>query len=312
MPAISDYGNGPLLVGREWRDTVGGSGMTPTAFSFLIPVFVVAVAAPFLCVFCIRRRRQATPVPARPPPKIKKPALRRAEAREKLLEVTEVSSRISNDIEDEQGKKSNVETRSVLERECAICLSTLYAPAPPEPAKLSPDTPITDAAALPASIPSSDDTTTATTTTDIPDAETILKLSICGHEFHADCLVSWFVLRKTSCPICRSVYMSKEALDQHDEEEQLALNAGMPPAVLEEGGAGQSQSPPVRNWHYFLRGRNAATREAVQTPDQSAIEMQSQAPVSGEQVPVEAANSGGTVQAEAPARSRLQRLLRRG
>lgn len=45
---ISDHGlDGPLLLsGREWRDTVGGSGMTPTAFSFLIPVFVVAIAAP--------------------------------------------------------------------------------------------------------------------------------------------------------------------------------------------------------------------------------------------------------------------------
>ncbi|EDU44577.1 hypothetical protein PtrSN002B_009576 [Pyrenophora tritici-repentis] len=312
MPAIiSEHGTTAVLLGaREWRDTVGGSGMTPTAFSFLIPVFVVAIAAPFLCVFCIRRRRQATPIPARPPPKIKKPALRRAEAREKLLEVTEVSSRSSNDV-GEEGGKVNVETKSVLERECAICLSTLHAPAPPEPAKLSPDTPITDAAALPASIPASDDAATATAT---PDAEIILKLSICGHEFHADCLVSWFVLRKTSCPICRSVYMSKEELDQHDEEEQLALNAGLPPAMLEEGRAGQPQGPSTRNWHYFLRGRNAARREAVQAPEQPAVEMQSQTPrtAEGEHVPVEAANGTAVAQAETPARSRLQRLLRRG
>ncbi|KAE8843288.1 hypothetical protein CFE70_002731 [Pyrenophora teres f. teres 0-1] len=306
MPAIISEHGGGILGAREWRDTVGGSGMTPTAFSFLIPVFVVAIAAPL----------HATPIPARPPPKIKKPALRRAEAREKLLEVTEVSSRSSHDGGEKERGKVNVDTKSVLEKECAICLSTLHAPAPPEPAKLSPDTPITDAAALPASIPADDDDDAAATATTTPDAETILKLSICGHEFHADCLVSWFVLRKTSCPICRSMYMSKEELDQHDEEEQLALNAGLPPAVLEEGRAGQPQGPPARNWRSFLRVRSAATRQAVQAPEQPAVEMQSQTPrvVEGEQVPVEAANGGGgaAAQAEMPARSRLQRLLRRG
>jgi hypothetical protein len=46
MPAISNNGGFIALKAREWRDTVGQSGMTPTAFSFLIPVFVVAIAAP--------------------------------------------------------------------------------------------------------------------------------------------------------------------------------------------------------------------------------------------------------------------------
>jgi hypothetical protein len=44
MPAVVD---GMLsLDKREWRKTVGQSGMTPTAFAFLIPVFVVVVFAP--------------------------------------------------------------------------------------------------------------------------------------------------------------------------------------------------------------------------------------------------------------------------
>jgi hypothetical protein len=46
MPAISSHRVFIALEAREWRDTVGQSGMTPTAFSFLIPVFVVAIAAP--------------------------------------------------------------------------------------------------------------------------------------------------------------------------------------------------------------------------------------------------------------------------
>jgi hypothetical protein len=46
MSAILSHGGFVALEAREWRDTVGQSGMTPTAFSFLIPVFVVAIAAP--------------------------------------------------------------------------------------------------------------------------------------------------------------------------------------------------------------------------------------------------------------------------
>jgi hypothetical protein len=46
MPAISSHGFVRTLEAREWQNTVGQSGMTPTAFSFLIPVFVVAIVAP--------------------------------------------------------------------------------------------------------------------------------------------------------------------------------------------------------------------------------------------------------------------------
>jgi hypothetical protein len=44
MPAISSQD--VILARREWSNTVGQSGMTPTAFAFLIPVFVVVVFAP--------------------------------------------------------------------------------------------------------------------------------------------------------------------------------------------------------------------------------------------------------------------------
>ncbi|KAI4944907.1 hypothetical protein J4E91_008251 [Alternaria rosae] len=289
------------------------------------------------------------PVPVRPPPKAKKPALRRAEAREKLNEVTEVVSLAASSpsqhrdgaVDDNEETLGVVETRSVLERECAICLSTLHAPAPPEPAKLSPETPITDAAALPASLPQSTDpsttpsssdptdpTTSATITTanPTPDSETILKLLVCSHEFHADCLVSWFVLRKTSCPICRSMYMSKEALDQHDEEERIALGGDVTPAALEAGTANQTPTPlPMSNWQYFLHGSGlrrqqiveARTNAQAQAQAQPAVELQDRAPQTAEQgvdgsgaataTPVETP----VQQPEQPSRSRWQRLLRR-
>ena len=72
-----------------------------------------------LCIFCIRKRRQAVPTAARPVPKAKKPALRRAEARERLLEVTEISTvgTSSHSGGDGGSVKPEVETRSVLERE---------------------------------------------------------------------------------------------------------------------------------------------------------------------------------------------------
>jgi hypothetical protein len=43
MPALTPSN---AMAKREWSNTVGQSGMTPTAFSFLIPVFIVVVFAP--------------------------------------------------------------------------------------------------------------------------------------------------------------------------------------------------------------------------------------------------------------------------
>ncbi|KAI4624502.1 hypothetical protein J4E83_004177 [Alternaria metachromatica] len=205
------------------------------------------------------------------------------------------------------------------------------------PAKLSPETPITDAAALPASLPQSTDPSTTlsssdpadqTPTTATPDSETILKLLVCSHEFHADCLVSWFVLRKTSCPICRSMYMSKEALDQHDEEERIALGGDVTPAALEAGTANQTPAPlPMSNWQYFLHGSGIRRQRVVeartnaqveaQAQAQPAVELQDRAPQTGEQ----SADANVTVaagpadtaaqQSDQPSRTRWQRLLRR-
>lgn len=254
MPAITTQEI--ALHARDWRNTVGQSGMTPTAFAFLIPVFVVAIAAPFLCVFCIRKRRQ----PVAPTPRIRKPALQRAEARERLNSVTEVSHVTESQSSPKEDKTSSVETRSVLERECAICLSTLHAPSPPEPAKLSAES-ITDEATKP---PSAKDVTLA-------EPEQILKLQVCGHEFHAECLVSWVVLRKTSCPICRAVYLSKEEMQSLDDEAQLAETPT--PAVVEAQTAA-----PISNWRYFLHGHNvfssSSRRQNPQQPRQPPTRLQ--------------------------------------
>lgn len=142
----------------------------------------------------------------------------------------------------------------------AICLSTLHAPAPPEPAKLG-DALMVDEAVKP---PSIKDSTAG-------DPEVILRLQVCQHEFHAECLVSWFVLRKTSCPICRAMYYSQEAMKAHDDEEAAQLAAAAEPQPTPAALEAQNPAPQVRNWQFFLHGINMGrARES----NVNAVEMQ--------------------------------------
>jgi len=278
MPAISSQADVVVLQSREWRNTIGQSGMTPTAFAFLIPVFVVAIAAPFLCAYCVRKRRQVIPVTSALKA-TKPPALRRTEAREWLNEVTEASNMIAEpeaERLDAVENNATVDSGSLLGRECAICLSTLHAPAPPEPAKLNGVATAEEAAKS----PSIEDTAAG-------ESEVILRLQVCQHEFHAECLVSWFVLRKTSCPICRAVYYSQEAMQAHDDEESAQLAAAAAaaaspptPATLEA----QSSVRTARNWWFFLHGNRAdrnqernthvemqPTQQTTQSPTPEAV-----------------------------------------
>lgn len=269
MPAISRHADGVLLQGREWRNTVGQSGMTPTAFAFLIPVFVVAIVAPFICAYCIRKRRRANPVSSTRKA-TKKPALGRNEARERLNEVTEAVNVVAEpeaECIDAVDNTATVTARSVLERECAICLSTLHAPAPAPP-----DAPTADEATKP---PSIKETTPG-------ESDAILRLQVCQHEFHAECLVSWFVLRKTSCPICRAVYYSQEAMQAHDDEESAQLAAAAAaatetqptPAALEAQGPARTTRS---RWFLLHRGNRERNRERNRNVEMQSIQPSTEA-----------------------------------
>lgn len=91
--------------------------MTPAAFAFFIPVLLLLFVTPFLCVYCMRKRRPAHPVV----PAAKKPALRRAEARERLNLVTEITNitgdRNLSHTRPSDEKEGVAETRSVLDKE---------------------------------------------------------------------------------------------------------------------------------------------------------------------------------------------------
>ncbi|KAH7075118.1 hypothetical protein FB567DRAFT_597055 [Paraphoma chrysanthemicola] len=317
MPAISSQDGWTMeLERREWKNTVGQSGMTPTAFAFLIPVFVVVVFCPFLCVFCIRRRQRTTPIPRVRPQK--KPSLRREEARQRLALVTDVVGATEERKKDADAvverKEDVADTASVSERECAICLCSLHAPSPPEPALITSQSTVDDAV-LPTPQPTSTTATPPTTTdpvaTDasiIPPDPSILKLHICAHEFHASCLVSWFVLRKTTCPICRAAYISKEDFAAYEDEEAEAVGAtsgveqmgvvdppvivgrhviGVPGGFTGEGRRIRAPGTEARvsNWRYFWRGEGVwGGRGAAQSQAQSQAhsgETQTQTPTPG-------------------------------
>ncbi|KAJ4992219.1 hypothetical protein SVAN01_02238 [Stagonosporopsis vannaccii] len=242
MPAVVRESMGGLvtLEARRWDQSDNRAVVSPTALAFLIPVLVVFFFAPFLCIFCIRRRGRDTPVRRRGRASTKKPALERSEARERLQSVVEVSNVTRNEkaaCVDRIEEKTVSDSESTLEKECAICLSSLRAPSPPEPAKLNNENGVIEEAAI---APAKSDF----------EQEEILRLKECGHEFHAECLISWVVLHKTSCPICRTVFY-EEPEKPADVEAQTTSADTVPAEPV------TPPQPPVTNWHYFWTGRDA-------------------------------------------------------
>lgn len=138
--------------------------------------------------------------------------------------------------------------RSELTYDSAICLSTLLAPSPPEPAKLSNENRIDEAAITPPKI---------------VEQEEIMRLRECGHEFHAECLISWVVLHKKSCPICRTVYYRDEPEKPADIEAQGTVPAQQQMTVVDPITPAQ---PPVSNWRYFWTGRDERHNAAGPSP----------------------------------------------
>lgn len=108
--------------------------------------------------------------------------------------------------------------------------------------------------------------------------------------------------------------MSKEAMEQHDEEERIALGGDVTPAVLEAGTAVQSQVVPVSNWRYFLHGSGIRRHQETQAQAQAqpAVELQNRTPQTVEQHGADAAVTAEAAvqQPEQPSRPRWRRLLR--
>jgi hypothetical protein len=101
-----------------------------------------------------------------------------------------------------------------------------------------------------------------------PGSEPILALHTCSHAFHAECLVSWFVLRKTTCPICRTAYISTEDMQAYEEEEAGIVAGEMEQMAVVEpgnevapGNAAAVDGTRVSNWRYFWAGESVMARE---------------------------------------------------
>jgi hypothetical protein len=80
-------------------------------------------------------------------------------------------------------------------------LSSLHAPVPPQAAKLESEGRLADNATKEKG-PSLSESM-------LKEQEEIVKLNVCGHIFHMECLMSWYVFGKFSCPVCRAVYYGK-------------------------------------------------------------------------------------------------------
>lgn len=150
--------------------------------------------------------------------------------------------------------------RSELTDDSAICLSTLLAPSPPEPVKLSNGNGVDEGAATPPKA---------------VEQEEIMRLRECGHEFHAECLISWVVLHKRSCPICRTVYYHDEPEKSTDIEAQAAVPAQEQMTVVEPVIPTQ---PSVSNWRFFWTGRDGIQNSVGPGPRSSIWQLRGPRP----------------------------------
>ncbi|ORY15984.1 hypothetical protein BCR34DRAFT_144302 [Clohesyomyces aquaticus] len=223
---------------RSDEDLSGRSRLSGTAIGFLIPLFIFFLLVPFACVFCVRRRR------ALHTQNIVKVVLqsaveRREDAQKKLKGVTQTRGFVGGGKSEDVGVKhvegtGAEDSTSMDEKECAICLSTLHVPSPPEPAIVA-----AQVAAM-ASRPTTPLKAKSLSDFSLSEQEKILRLNVCGHEFHAECLLSWLLVRRYTCPVCRAVYYDKEAeaekteQDDQDLESQRQLVESSDAVALEE------------------------------------------------------------------------------
>ncbi|CAI6335347.1 unnamed protein product [Periconia digitata] len=216
----------------------GQYNITPSMLSFLAPLFLIVIVGPLIFLFIRKKRRQQAMqtivsdlrATNRSSAAKKTPAISHEEARQRLDGAAEISetdahrqpsiSTLKPSDEDlEKGGGAHHDTLSIGERDCAICLSALSSttlPIPPPPAAVLPrpsSSPPPPSIPLPTSPSASAPETPAIQPPQDPSSTAILRLKICHHEFHDACLLSWCVLGKVSCPVCRAVFFEtgKEA-----------------------------------------------------------------------------------------------------
>ncbi|KAI3328523.1 hypothetical protein F4824DRAFT_408546 [Ustulina deusta] len=71
-----------------------------------------------------------------------------------------------------------------------------------------------------------------------PSDDQILRIGRCGHAFHSQCLVTWFLKEKYDCPLCRAQYYpppKREKQPRQEEETSTGARSiitGVPPLPI--------------------------------------------------------------------------------
>ena len=104
------------------------------------------------------------------------------------------------------------EEKNLLEALCPICLSGLIQPDsslpnPPESSPLSTITPVSPT--VKPNMQGKEVIPWSGRDIDREAEQDILTLHVCLHTFHAACIVSWFLLRRYDCPLCKAHYLDQ-------------------------------------------------------------------------------------------------------
>ncbi|CAI6096785.1 unnamed protein product [Clonostachys chloroleuca] len=192
---------------------------------FIIIAFfcLFVVACPLITTIAARRRRRPQAAVAEPRAK----SLIRA--RRKLSTVTACSFSVASAAGSIQRSGSHdgeindarpglvVRNKSLADQHwhiSPICIGPLV---PESPSRFTQTRLLGDETIAHQDVPSRRQSTNLTAGTQedceaLTEVDDVLTINSCGHSFHSKCLISWFLLDRNDCPICRQLFYSPPSI----------------------------------------------------------------------------------------------------
>ncbi|KAK7209146.1 hypothetical protein V2G26_016324 [Clonostachys chloroleuca] len=180
---------------------------------FIIIAFfcLFVVACPLITTIAARRRRRPQAAVAEPRAK----SLIRA--RRKLSTVTACSFSVASaagSIQRSGSHDGEINDARPGLGECPICIGPLV---PESPSRFTQTRLLGDETIAHQDVPSRRQSTNLTAGTQedceaLTEVDDVLTINSCGHSFHSKCLISWFLLDRNDCPICRQLFYSPPSI----------------------------------------------------------------------------------------------------